>query len=300
LSTPRARDVGAQRERPESRRNAIRWLESAAPSTDPLVSPMTPSLVVTDLSRRYPGAESPAVDRLSFTVAAGEFYALLGPNGAGKTTTLRMIAGLLAPDVGTIVIDGIDLARAPRDAKRVVAYVPDEPLLYDKLTPIEYLELIAALWEVPPTRARAESQRLLDVLGLAPHATQRCETFSRGMRQKLVLAGALIRAPRLLILDEPLTGLDAEAARLAKNLLNAHVERGGAVILTTHILDVAERMAERIGVIRAGRLIAEGTFEELRSRARSEHVGSKADTLEDVFLELVAAPDAEAEVKATT
>jgi ABC-2 type transport system ATP-binding protein len=234
---------------------------------------MTPSLVVTDLSRRYPGADGPAVDRLSFNVAAGEFYALLGPNGAGKTTTLRMIAGLLAPDVGTIVIDGIDLARAPRDAKRVVAYVPDEPLLYDKLTPIEYLELIAALWEVPPARARSESQRLLEVL---------------------VLAGALIRAPRLLILDEPLTGLDAEAARLAKNLLNAHVDRGGAVILTTHILDVAERMAERIGVIRAGRLIAEGTLEELRSRARSEHVGSKADTLEDVFLELVAASDAAA------
>ena len=251
---------------------------------------MPSSLVVSRLVRRFPGAAQPAVDDLSFEVAAGEFYALLGPNGAGKTTTLRMVAGLLAPDSGTIEIDGIDIARAPRDAKRAIAYVPDEPMLYDKLTPLEYLELIAALWDVAPSAARSESSQLLELLGLMPHAMQRCETFSRGMRQKLVLAGALIRRPRLLILDEPLTGLDAEAARLAKNLLNAHVDGGGSVILTTHILEVAERMAERIGVIRAGRLIAEGTLAELRERA---HGGISA-TLEDVFLELVATPDAAA------
>ncbi len=255
-------------------------------STAP-VSSASPLLVVSRLVRRYPGADRPAVDDLGFTVDHGEFYALLGPNGAGKTTTLRMIAGLLAPDSGTITVAGVDLATSPRDAKRVIAYVPDEPMLYDKLTPIEYLELVAALWDVAPATARAESTRLLDLLGLMPHAMQRCETFSRGMRQKLVLAGALIRAPRLLILDEPLTGLDAEAARLAKDLLNAHVAGGGAVILTTHILDVAERMAERIGVVRAGRLIAEGTLAELRGRA---HATSDAATLEDVFLELVAAP----------
>jgi ABC-2 type transport system ATP-binding protein len=249
---------------------------------------MPPSLVVSKLVRRFPGAAEPAVDNLSFEVAAGEFYALLGPNGAGKTTTLRMIAGLLAPDSGTIVIDGIDLAVAPLDAKRIVAYVPDEPMLYDKLTPIEYLELIAALWDIAPSTARSESERLLELLGLMPHAMQRCETFSRGMRQKLVLAGALIRAPHLLILDEPLTGLDAEAARLAKDLLNLHVDAGGSVILTTHILDVAERMAERIGVIRTGRLIAEGTLAELRAHAS----GGTSATLEDVFLELVAAPGA--------
>ena len=246
----------------------------------------TAALRIHQLSKRFAGSDRAAVDRLTIAVAAGEFYALLGPNGAGKTTTLRMIAGLLAPDAGTIEIFGIDLREAPRDAKRVVAYVPDEPMLYDKLTPIEYLELIAALWDVEPARARDESTRLLELLGLMPHAMQRCETFSRGMRQKLVLAGALIRSPRLLILDEPLTGLDAEAARLAKNLLNAHVEAGGSVILTTHILDVAERMAERIGVIRAGHLIAEGTLAELRAHA----TGGSAATLEDVFLELVAAP----------
>ena len=249
---------------------------------------MTSSLRLHQLVKRFPGSDRAAVDGLTIDVAAGEFYALLGPNGAGKTTTLRMIAGLLAPDFGTIEICGIDLAREPRDAKRVVAYVPDEPMLYDKLTPIEYLELIASLWDVEPARARDEAARLLDLLGLMPHAMQRCETFSRGMRQKLVLVGALIRAPHLLILDEPLTGLDAEAARLAKNLLNAHVDAGGSVILTTHILDVAERMAERIGVIRAGRLIAEGTLDQLRAHASGGH----AATLEDVFLELVATPAA--------
>ena len=253
---------------------------------------MSSSLHIAQLVKRFGGAARPAVDGLSLDVAEGELYALLGPNGAGKTTSLRMVAGLLAPDAGTIAICGIDLARAPLDAKRVVAYVPDEPLLYDKLTPIEYLELIAALWNVPPSHARAESSRLLDLLGLMPNALQRCETFSRGMRQKLVLAGALIRAPRLLILDEPLTGLDAEAARLAKDLLNAHVANGGTVILTTHILDVAERMAERIGVIRAGRLIAEGTFAELRDAANAR--GGDAATLEDVFLGLVSATGDEA------
>ena len=248
-----------------------------------------PRLRVTRLVKHFAGADRPAVDHLSLDVAAGTFYALLGPNGAGKTTTLRMIAGLLGPDAGTIEIDGIDLASAPRDAKRVIAYVPDEPMLYDKLTPVEYLELIAALWDITPAHARSEATRLLDLLGLMPHALQRCETFSRGMRQKLVLAGALIRAPRLLILDEPLTGLDAEAARLAKNLLNVHVDGGGTVILTTHILDVAERMAERIGVIRAGRLIADGTLAELRAQASA----GNAATLEDVFLDLVATPAAE-------
>ncbi len=258
-----------------------------------LAHPGPPLLVASRLSRSYPGADRPAVDDLSFTVATGEFYALLGPNGAGKTTTLRMIAGLLAPDAGTVTVAGLDLASRPRDAKRIIAYVPDEPMLYDKLTPIEYLELIAALWDIAPSVARSESSRLLELLGLMPNAMQRCETFSRGMRQKLVLAGALIRAPRLLILDEPLTGLDAEAARLAKDLLNVHVAGGGSVILTTHILDVAERMAERIGVVRAGRLIAEGTLAQLRGLAHGATSSSDSATLEDVFLELVAAPSAD-------
>jgi ABC-2 type transport system ATP-binding protein len=225
----------------------------------------------------------PAVDGIDLTVRAGEFYALLGPNGAGKTTTLRMVAGLLKPDAGSIAVCGVDALRDPVAAKRVTAWVPDEPMIYDKLTPREYLEFVAGLWAVEPSVADRRAGDLLDLLGLAPYEHERCEGFSKGMRQKVALAGALIHDPRLIILDEPLTGLDAGAARQVKDVLIARVEAGATIILTTHILEVAERMAERIGVIAAGRLIAEGTLAELQSRA-----GASGSTLEEIFLQLVA------------
>ena len=225
-----------------------------------------------------------AVDGLDLQVRAGEVFALLGPNGAGKTTTLRMVAGLLRPDAGHIRICGVDALADPAAAKQVTAWLPDEPLLYDKLTPLEYLEFVAGLWSVPPDLAACRAQDLLDRLGLRPHQRERCEGFSRGMRQKVVLAGALLHDPRLLILDEPLTGLDAAAARDVKDLLRARVEAGTGIVLTTHILDVAERMADRIGIIAHGRLVEIGTFAELCAR----HPGH--DTLEDIFLTLVATP----------
>ena len=190
------------------------------------------------------------------TVRAGEFYALLGPNGAGKTTTLRMVAGLLRPDAGTIRVAGIDALADPVAAKRIMAWISDEPMIYDKLTPREYLEFVAGLWGIEPALAEARAQELLDWLGLAPHAHERCEGFSKGMRQKVALAGALVHEPRLIILDEPLTGLDAGSARQVKTVLRERVRAGGTVIMTTHILEVAERMADRIGVIARGRLIA--------------------------------------------
>jgi ABC-2 type transport system ATP-binding protein len=241
-----------------------------------------PALAIRGLVKRF---DRPAVDGLDLTVRKGELYTLLGPNGAGKTTTLRMVAGLLDPDGGAIAIDGIDVARDPIAAKRIVAWLPDEPLLYDRLTPLEYLQFIAGLWSVPPQLATQRARDLLGVLGLWEHRDQRCEGFSRGMRQKTVLAGALLRDPLLMILDEPLTGLDAAAARLVKDLLHARVADGATVILTTHILDVAERLADRIGIIRAGRLVAEGTLAELRRQAGQHH-----STLEELFLELVRAP----------
>jgi len=231
----------------------------------------------------------PAVDRLDLTVRPGEFYALLGPNGAGKTTTLRMVAGLLKPDAGSVSIFGIDALANPKAAKAVTAWVSDEPMIYDKLTPVEYLEFVAGLWAVAPTEAAARARSLLDWLGLAPHANERCEGFSKGMRQKVALAGALVHDPRLIILDEPLTGLDAGAARLVKDVLLERVRSGVTIIMTTHILEVAERMAERIGVIAHGRLIAEGTLQDLR-----EDAGSRNSTLEDVFLTLVERADAAA------
>jgi ABC-2 type transport system ATP-binding protein len=241
--------------------------------------PPTAALTLRGLKKRF---DRPAVDGLDLTVRAGEFYCLLGPNGAGKTTTLRMVCGLLKPDAGTISIFGIDALADPVAAKRITAWVSDEPMIYDKLTPVEYLAFVAGLWGMDAAVTEARSRELIGWLGLGPHAHERCERFSRGMRQRVALAGALVHDPRLIILDEPLTGLDAGAARHVKDVLLERVRSGGTVIMTTHILEVAERMAERIGVIAGGRLIADGTFEELR------RLGGRDDrTLEDVFLTLV-------------
>lgn len=236
----------------------------------------SPALALTGLSKSF---GRPAVDGLDLTVGRGEFYALLGPNGAGKTTTLRMVAGLLAPDAGRIEVLGIDLAADPAAAKRKLAYLPDDPMLYGKLKPVEYLEFVAGLWGVDAKVAEPRARQLLELLDLAQHAHELTEGFSRGMKQKLALAGALIHEPELLILDEPLTGLDAGAARQVKDLLLSHVARGGTVILTTHILEVAERLAQRIGIIQHGRLIAEGTLDQLR-------MATPGATLEELFLRL--------------
>jgi len=240
----------------------------------------TPALQVRGLTKRF---DRPAVDRLDLSIRAGEFYSMLGPNGAGKTTTLRMVAGLLEPDAGEISVFGIDARADPVAAKQIIAWVSDEPMIYDKLTPYEYLEFVAGLWNIDAKAAQARSEELIGWLGLGPHAHERCESFSRGMRQKVALAGALVHDPRLIILDEPLTGLDAGSARQVKNVLLERVHAGGTVVMTTHILEVAERMAERIGVIANGRLIAEGTLAELRLRA-----GRNDTSLEDIFLDLVA------------
>jgi ABC-2 type transport system ATP-binding protein len=245
--------------------------------------------------------DRPAVDGLDLKVRMGEFYALLGPNGAGKTTTLRMVAGLLRPDAGMIRVAGIDALDDPVSAKSIVAWLSDEPMIYDKLTPREYLAFVAGLWGVDPERARERAGSLLDWLSLSHHGDERCEAFSRGMKQKVALAGALVHEPRVIILDEPLTGLDAGAARLVKDVLRARVAAGAAVIMTTHILEVAERMADRIGVIAHGRLIAEGTLDELRRQvaangpAATKQVNANpaAASLEDTFLALTA-PSAEA------
>ncbi len=239
-----------------------------------------PALEVRNLTKIF---EKPAVDGLNLCVDAGEFYALLGPNGAGKTTTLKIVAGLLQPNAGAVKVFGIDALSDPVAAKQLIAWVPDEPMIYDKLTPLEYLEFITGLWGVDAPGAERRARELIEWLGLGPNAHDRCQGFSRGMRQKVALAGALVHEPRLLILDEPLTGLDAGSARQVKEVLAERREEGVAVVMTTHILEVAERMAERIGVIHKGRLIAEGTLEELRGQA-----GSVGDTLEDIFLELVA------------
>src|SRR5581483_2411405 len=187
---------------------------------------MTDALALEDLTKVF---DKPAVDYLSLTVRAGELYALLGPNGAGKTTTLRMVAGLLKPTSGSIRVFGVDALADPAGAKRLIAWAPDEPMLYDRLSPMEYLEFIGGLWGVPPAEGRERAERLLKLLGLWDARDQRCETFSRGMKQKAALAGALVHDPKLLILDEPLTGLDAAVSRQVKDLLHQRVAAGATV-----------------------------------------------------------------------
>ena len=242
---------------------------------------MSALLEVKDLRAGY--GEIAVLHGIDFQLEEGSVTTLLGANGAGKTTTLRMVAGLLKPDAGRIEVFGADALADPAAAKRLIAWAPDEPMLYDRLNPLEYLEFVAGLWGVEATAARAKAEELLRWLGLWENRGERCEGFSRGMKQKTALAGALIHEPRLLILDEPLTGLDAAVARQVKDLLQARVRDGATVILTTHILDVAERMADRIGIIQHGRLLAEGGLEELRART-----GESRATLEDIFLELTA------------
>jgi len=239
---------------------------------------MTEALRIRGLAKAF---DKPVIADLDLDIAAGQLYALLGPNGAGKTTTLRMVTGLTRPDAGSIEIFGVDALANPIGAKAITAWLPDEPMLYDKLSPLEYLAFVAGLWRMDPQVASEEAERLLHWLDLWEQRDTRCEGFSRGMKQKVALAGALIHDPKLLILDEPLTGLDAAMARAVKDALREQVDRGKTVIVTTHILEVAERMADRIGIIGGGKLLAEGTLDELRDRA-----GTEGMTLEDTFIRL--------------
>ena len=241
---------------------------------------VAPALELKGLNKRF-GSKRAVVD-FSIQVNKGELYALLGPNGAGKTTTLRMVAGLLVPDSGDSFVLGHSMKKEPQAAKQRLAFLPDEPLLYGKLNPLEYLEFVAGLWGVPGDQAAKRAEELLKWLDLWKNRQDLTESFSRGMKQKLGLAGGLIHAPDVMILDEPLTGLDAAAARDVKDLLEEFAAGGRTVVLTTHIIEIAERMAERIGIISQGELIAEGTLDELRTAS-----GREGGTLESVFLQLV-------------
>lgn len=238
---------------------------------------LPPTVVIQGLSKTFAG--KPAVKDLSLTIPRGSFYALLGHNGAGKTTTLRMIAGLLPPDSGSLQVLGLDVQTQTLAIKQRIAFMPDEPMLYGKLTALECLEFVASLWSVPARQAEAESERLLRWLDLWEVRNQRAEGYSRGMQQKLALAAALVHSPELLVLDEPLTGLDASAARKVKDGLVERTQAGMTVLFTTHILEVAERLATRIGLISRGELLIEGSLDELRQAA-----GRPDATLEDLFL----------------
>jgi len=221
-----------------------------------------------------------AVDDLTLAVQPGEIFGFLGPNGAGKTTTIKMIVGILAPDSGTIVIEGRDNRKEPLACKALTAYVPDAPEIYERLTGIEYLNFIGDVYEVPANLRTERAGRWLDVFELAAVAADPIQTYSHGMRQKIVLAGALIVEPRVFVLDEPLTGLDPRSAHHLKEAMRSHCDRGGTLFFSTHVMEVAEKFCDRIAIIHKGRLTACGTLDELRRQA------GESQSLEKIFLEL--------------
>ena len=234
-------------------------------------------LVVEALVRRFGRTE--AVAGVSLEVNAGEIVGFLGANGAGKTTTLRCVAGLLTPNQGRVLVAGADLALEPRVAKARLGFVPDRPFLYERLSAREFLAFVAALYDLPAAAAERHAEVLLERLELAPHANRTLEGYSLGMRQKTSIAAALLHSPPLVLLDEPLNGLDPAAARVLKDLLREHAAAGGGVLVSTHLLDVAERLCDRVVILRAGRVVAAGTLDALRH-------GHVERSLEDVFLEL--------------
>ena len=234
-------------------------------------------LEVRGLTRRF--GRFTAVQDLSLSVRAGEIVGFLGPNGAGKTTTLRCCSGLLRPDAGEIVVAGASMRRTPLDARARLGFVPDQPFLYERLTGWEFLDFVAALYRVPAGLATERVQEWLTRLEMADAADDLIETYSLGMRQKVSLAASLLHDPPLLMLDEPMVGLDPRSARALKDLLRERAARGHGVFVSTHLLDVAERLCDRVVVLHHGHAVAEGTLAELR--------GGRTDaTLEDVFLAL--------------
>jgi ABC-2 type transport system ATP-binding protein len=231
------------------------------------------------LVKRY--GDKLAVNNVSFEVQAGEVFGFLGPNGAGKTTTIKMIVGLLQPTSGTIRVAGYDVQTQPLLAKAASGYVPDTPNLYAKLTGRELLRFVGDLYNLDRQRLAQRTEELLRVLDLNEAADNTIDSYSHGMQQKASLAAALMHDPKVLVLDEPTVGLDPKSARLIKDILRQMADRGTAVFLSTHILEIAERMCDRIGIIDKGALVAVGTMNELRS------LGKAGETsLEDIFLGL--------------
>jgi ABC-2 type transport system ATP-binding protein len=230
------------------------------------------------LTKRY--GDLTALDGLDLEVAPGTLFGFLGPNGAGKTTTIKLLTGLLRPTKGDAWIGPHSILSEPLQAKALFGYVADTPFLYDKLTAREFLEFVGALYSVPPATARARADRLFKLLELEDAADVLIEGYSHGMRQKTAMAGALLHDPPVLILDEPIGGLDPPSSRRIKQLLRGLVARGRTVFLSTHVLEVAERLCDRVAILDRGRLVAEGTLAELRARAPG------AASLEEAFVAL--------------
>ena len=234
---------------------------------------------IKNISKSYNKGNIKAVDNLDLIVQKGEIFGFLGPNGAGKTTTIKMIVGLLNPDSGSIGIKGFDNRLKPMEAKSSIGYVPDNPNLYDRLTGTEYLNFMADVYQVPSDVRKERISHYLEMFDLKDAAADLIKSYSHGMKQKIALTGALVHDPAVWIMDEPMVGLDPKSAHLLKEQMREHCDKGNTVFFSTHILEVAEKLCDRIGIIHKGRLIAIGTMDELRQ-------GDKKDSLENIFLEL--------------
>ncbi len=234
---------------------------------------------IRNVSKSYNKGSVKAVDTLNLEIRKGEIFGFLGPNGAGKTTTIKMIVGLLNPDEGTILIDGTDIRKEPIEAKKKIGYVPDNPNLYERLTGTEYLNFMADIYQVPVDLRRQRIENYLNMFELNDAAGDLIKSYSHGMKQKIALTGALIHNPSVWILDEPMVGLDPKSAHLLKSQMREHCDNGNTVFFSTHILEVAEKLCDRLGIIHRGKLIAIGTVDELRQ-------GDMMESLENIFLEL--------------
>lgn len=232
------------------------------------------------LNKSYANGAIKAVDSLSLEVRRGEIFGFIGPNGAGKTTTIKMMTGILRPDSGSVMINGADMLADPVRAKGMIGYVPDSHDTFDRLTGIEYLNFIGDIYGVEAGKRRERIEKYLGMFDILGASGDLIKTYSHGMRQKLMLTGALIHQPPLWLLDEPMVGLDPKSALQLKEEMRSHCRDGNTVFFSTHVLEVAERLCDRIGIISTGRLIAVGTLESLRSSVRQDA------TLEQLFFEL--------------
>jgi ABC-2 type transport system ATP-binding protein len=235
-----------------------------------------------DVSRSY--GDKLAVDHFSLSIPAGQLFAVLGHNGAGKTTTIKMLTGLLRPGAGSVRVGGFDVARQPREAAALLGYVPDQPYLYETLSGREFLHFVAEMRGLDPRHATSHVDREIGRFQLEEFVDNLTESYSHGMKQRTVFASALLHSPRVLVVDEPLVGLDPHSIRLVKDLLQAEVSAGMCVLMSTHTLVVAEEIADRIGVMAHGRLVFVGTLSQLRA----EH-GDESTSLESLYLSLVPA-----------
>src|SRR5947199_8488778 len=231
------------------------------------------------LTKRY--GSFTAVDAVDLTVPRGQLFGFLGPNGAGKTTTLRMIAGILRPTHGLVEIAGIDIVENPRAAKSRLGFIPDRPFIYEKLTGAEFLKFVAGLYEQSGPQVEHRARELLALFDLEEWRDELVESYSHGMRQKLIISSAFVHRPAVIVVDEPMVGLDPKAARILKDLFREYTRRGHTIMMSTHTLEVAEAMCDRIAIIKNGRIRACGTMAELR-----QHAAGGAGGLEDIFLKL--------------